>query len=43
MQNQREEMEKELRDKEKAFEDQKERDLNHINYLREVAEKVLEF
>ncbi|XVF20585.1 hypothetical protein REPUB_Repub12eG0013200 [Reevesia pubescens] len=42
MQNRFEEMEKELGEREKSFEEEKERELDNINYLREVARREME-
>ncbi|TYH63662.1 hypothetical protein ES332_D07G208200v1 [Gossypium tomentosum] len=42
MQNRLEEMEKELGEKKKSFEEEKERELDNINYLREVARREME-
>ncbi|KAK5819555.1 protein CROWDED NUCLEI 1-like [Gossypium arboreum] len=42
MQNRLEEMEKELGERKKSFEEEKERELDNINYLREVARREME-
>ncbi|XP_021296818.1 protein CROWDED NUCLEI 1 [Herrania umbratica] len=42
MQNRFEEMEKELGERKKLFEEEKERELDNINYLREVARREME-
>lgn len=42
MQNQQEEMEKLLHERKRAFEDERERELNNIKQLKEVAEKEME-
>nr|KJB10429.1 hypothetical protein B456_001G200600 [Gossypium raimondii] len=42
MQNRLEEMEKELGERKKSFEEEKERELDSINYLREVARREME-
>ncbi|RZC60799.1 hypothetical protein C5167_022558 [Papaver somniferum] len=42
MQNQQEEMEKELRNRERVFEEQSGSELNNINRLREVAQREME-
>ncbi|XWS75406.1 hypothetical protein CRYUN_Cryun01aG0084300 [Craigia yunnanensis] len=42
MQNRFEEMEKELGERKKSFEEEKEREMDNINYLREVATREME-
>ncbi|KAH1129666.1 hypothetical protein J1N35_001044 [Gossypium stocksii] len=42
MQNRLEEMEKELGERKKSFEEEKERELDNINYIREVARREME-
>lgn len=42
IQNRQEEMEKQLQERKKVFEDERERELNNINYLREVARREME-
>ncbi|KAM7510235.1 hypothetical protein LguiB_009110 [Lonicera macranthoides] len=42
MQNTKEEMENRLNEREKLFEEERERELNNINYLREVAHREME-
>ncbi|GMN57035.1 hypothetical protein TIFTF001_026146 [Ficus carica] len=42
MQNRLEEIEKPLREKEKSFEEERKRELDNINYLREVARRDME-
>ncbi|KAK9085885.1 hypothetical protein Sjap_026296 [Stephania japonica] len=42
MEHKREEMKKQQEERERAFEEQKERDLNNINYLREIAGREME-
>ncbi|RVW44833.1 Protein crowded nuclei 1 [Vitis vinifera] len=39
---QREELEKQLQEREKVFEEERERELNNVNYLREVARQEME-
>ncbi|BFG26368.1 hypothetical protein CerSpe_126420 [Prunus speciosa] len=42
MQNRLEEMEKPLREREKSFSEERERELDNVNYLREVARREME-
>ncbi|KAF8407876.1 hypothetical protein HHK36_007014 [Tetracentron sinense] len=42
LQNRQEEMEKRLQERERVFEEERQRELNNINYLREVARRDME-